>query len=379
MTMRDLIIIGAGPAGATAAWQAARLGLAPLLIDKDRFPRFKPCGGGVTMRAVKALGFPLPGDLVENRLMGARIRVEDRQVEVRRPSPVTLCVQRAAFDHLLARQAEQAGAELLFGIRVCGLEPHGDGVDVHLADGRTLGARYVIVAEGSSGRLKRSVRRPDTREHNWLCLCADAPSPARYAHDDLMDIRCGLTPTGYAWVFPRNGQANVGLGALAHEFDDPKGKLLDHLRRNGFAQDRPVLAHTIPLGGVRRKLANGRILLAGDAGGFADAFSCEGIAYAILSGRAAARAVADALRGQPLPRAYARHCTPLLRELRGSYLCFRFANALPRAVYNALITDRSCLEHYLDVTAGERSYHWFLAKLVASTPRLAAKALGNRT
>lgn len=377
--MRDIIVIGAGPAGATAARHAARMGLSTLLIDKDRFPRHKPCGGGVTMRAMRGLDFPLPERLLERRLMGARIRQDGASVEVRLDKPVAYCVNRTLFDAHLLQKAREAGADALLETRVDALVPTGEAglghVEVRLADGRAVLARYALVAEGATGRLKRLVRRPDAPERRWLCLCTDSPTPDHYANTDLMDIHCGLTPTGYAWIFPRNGVANVGLGALTHHFADPRASLQNHLDESGFAMGKSLAAHPIPLGGVRRNLAAQNILLAGDAGGFADAFSCEGIAYAILSGAAAARAVADALFGSAsLESAYARRCRPILTELRGSYLAFRFASALPRPLYTTLVTDARCLAKFLEVAAGRSTYRSFLARLTAELPRLGWKA-----
>ncbi|MEG6550137.1 helix-turn-helix domain-containing protein [Desulfocurvibacter africanus] len=106
--MYDLIVIGAGPAGSMAARQAAQSGLKTLLLDKDQFPRAKPCGGGLTLRALDALasvGLRLPESVIERPLMGARITIADRSVEVRKPWPVAVTVLRERFDSLLVSEA----------------------------------------------------------------------------------------------------------------------------------------------------------------------------------------------------------------------------------------------------------------------------------
>lgn len=374
--MHDLIVIGAGPAGTAAARRAAQSGLNTLLLDKDEFPRVKPCGGGLTPRALEALarlGVELPDSVVEQRLMGARVTMAGRSLEVRRPWPVAVTVLRERFDSLLLDAAASAGARIELGRRVDGLvQAHGH---VTVTSGRrSWRGRLAVVAEGASGRLKRVVRASG-REPFWVCLSADSSLNGQLDAHGLMRIETGLTPTGYAWVFPRRKTANIGLGALSGDCQRSARILSGYLSENGFDDQLPRRGHIIPLGGLRRRLASGRVLLAGDAGGFADAFTCEGIAHALLSGQAAAEAATHMLsrshQATPdLERVYARLCRPILRHLRHSLLALRIQHALPVALYRAILLDRDCLSALLDVAAAKRGYPSFLACVASRLPAL---------
>lgn len=378
-SMHDLIVIGAGPAGTAAARRAAQSGLSTLLLDRDDFPRAKACGGGLTLRALDALaclGVRLPDSLVERRLMGARVSVGGRSVEARTPFPVAVTVLRERFDSLLLDAAVSAGARVELGCRVDSVTQD-DGRVTVTAGGKAWRSRVAVVAEGASGRLKRAVR-PSGREPFWVFLSADPPLNGQVDDHGLMHIETGLTRTGYAWIFPRRRTASIGLGALAGDSLGSRRILAGYLTHHGFDGGLCRRAHIVPLGGVRRRLAAGRVLLAGDAGGFADAFSCEGIAYALLSGMAAAQAASQAMSGDPardLERIYTGLCRPTLRQLRHSLLTLRIHNALPPALRRAIILDQGCLSAYLDVAAARRGYPSFLARVARRLPGLAIKTL----
>ncbi|EMG38050.1 geranylgeranyl reductase family protein [Desulfocurvibacter africanus PCS] len=384
--MYDLIVIGAGPAGSMAARQAAQSGLKTLLLDKDQFPRAKPCGGGLTLRALEFLasaGLRLPASVIERPLMGARITIAGRSVEVRKPWPVAVTVLRERFDSLLLHAAAAAGARVELGRRVEAVTQ--DRSHVAISTGReTWSGRLAVIAEGASGRLKRVVR-PINGELFWICVSTDSTLNGQVDDHGLMHIETGLTRTGYAWIFPRRESASVGLSAMPGHCRGPRRILGGYLGGHGFDADLPLRGHIVPLGGLKRRLAAGRVLLAGDAGGFADAFTCEGIAYALLSGAAAGHAAALALahgnldkdkdEAGELGRIYMDLCRPLLRQLRHSLLALRIHGLLPASLHQAILLDPGCLSAFLDVAAAKRGYPSFLAYIARRLPGLTLKSL----
>lgn len=378
--MYDLIVIGAGPAGAMAARRAAQSGLRTLLLDKDQFPRSKPCGGGLTLRALEVLasvGLQLPESVIERPLMGARITIAGRSVEVRKPWPVAVTVLRDRFDSLLLQAAAVAGARVELGRRVEAVAQDKGGVTV-TAGCESWPGRMAVIAEGASGRLKHAVR-PKDDERFWVCVSTDSPLNGQLNDHGLMHLETGLTRTGYAWIFPRRHSASVGLSVMTNHCCGSRRILGGYLAGHGFDPDLPLRGHIVPLGGLKRRLASGRVLLAGDAGGFADAFTCEGIAYALLSGAAAGQAAALARSSEKkadgLERIYTDLCRPLQRQLRHSLLALRIHELLPASLYQAILLDPNCLSAFLDVAAAKRGYPSFLAYIARRLPGLALKAL----
>ncbi|MGW7443066.1 geranylgeranyl reductase family protein [Kitasatospora sp. NPDC054795] len=340
----DVIVVGAGPAGSTAAAHLARTGLDVLLLEKSAFPREKVCGDGLTPRAVKQLtdlGIDVSEDAgwLHNRglrLISGRRSLEFDWPELSAYPGYGLVRRRADFDELLARKAASAGARLVERVTVTGPlldERTGriTGVTARSGEERrpvAYRAPVVVAADGNSTRLSvamKRYRRTDravgvayrtyftTPRHDdryleaWLDL-RDPDDPAR-----------GLLP-GYAWVFGMgDGTANVGLGVL-----DTAGTEVDWrelLRRwcdglppeYGYTPDgvtEPIRGAALPMGLNRRPHYADGLLLVGDAGGTVSPGTGEGIAYAMESGRFAAETIVQALarrtdRGRELAlRAY---------------------------------------------------------------------------
>ena len=141
--MYDVIIVGAGPAGSAAARAAAKLGLDTLVIEKENFPRYKPCGGALSERAISYLGFPLPSYICERNITGARMHYRDNVVEVHKGYRIITLVTRSAFDHLMLQKALDAGAQAIMGKKVKAYKEKDDRVEVSTNEG-LYSARYLL-------------------------------------------------------------------------------------------------------------------------------------------------------------------------------------------------------------------------------------------
>ena len=157
--MYDVIVVGAGPAGATCARICAREGLKTLLLDKETFPRQKPCAGAVSAQALSLLDFPLPDDVIEKECFGVQIRYHDRSIVVRKKERIAVLVSRDRFDRVLADKAVESGVQFLMGEKVVDDIETGDAVSVSTDKGR-YEARFLIGADGIHSRVARSVRPP---------------------------------------------------------------------------------------------------------------------------------------------------------------------------------------------------------------------------
>jgi len=323
----DVIVVGAGPAGATTAFYLAQSGLDVLLLEKSRFPREKVCGDGLTPRAVKTLvnmGISVSerDGWVRNkglRVIGAGKRLELPWPELASYPGYGLVRTRHDLDETLARRAQQAGARLLEGVTVTGPvldERTGriTGVVAKAADGgedRSYRARVVVAADGNSSRLSvaMGLRKRDDRPLG-VAVRTYYTTPR---HDDdylesWLDLWDGdrLLP-GYGWIFGMgDGTSNVGLGllntsaAFGHtDYHALLRKWLEGMPAEwGFTEEnrtQPIRGAALPMGFNRTPHYHQGLLLVGDAGGMVNPFNGEGIAYAMESGEILARTIVQAL------------------------------------------------------------------------------------
>jgi flavin-dependent dehydrogenase len=319
--------------------------------------------------------------VVLNTFDGGTIRYLDQETRVHLEEDIGILVRRADFDHALLAAATQAGAEARLGEAVLEIVQEGGSVRVTTEAG-TYRGRYALVAEGATGKLKHAIRGRDPKRHILFCACANVPAdqdgPTRLESKMLLDF--GGFTQGYGWVFDQGPFRSVGLGDRMTRLGDLDARARLFFASHGFDPATRRYGHQIPMGGVDRKLGRGRVLLAGDAAGFADAFLGEGIVYAVTSGQTAARAIADhaADRVQSLVDTYASRCKHNFgRELRYSLVLARLLEYAPTWLVRAMFTDRASLMRYLQILQGSRTYVSFTVRLVLRLPWLALKAGGR--
>jgi geranylgeranyl reductase family protein len=284
----DAVVVGAGPAGSATAIRLARAGASVLLADGARFPRDKPCGGGLTGRAVKELPVdvtPVVEDVV--RAFELRLRYR-RRFERRSAVPLVRMTQRRRLDAFLVEQAAEAGAVFRDGVTVEGVTVGPDGASLRVG-GEPVHGRVLVGADGVNGRIAREAGLGGGILYG-IALEGNGPLPEGQAGRATVEI--GVVPGGYGWVFPKAGHANYGVGGWAAEGP----RLRAHLRRLcvEYGVDDATLTDVqgrrLP---IRRTstAAWGPVLLVGDAAGLVDPLSGDGISEALLSARLAAEAI----------------------------------------------------------------------------------------
>jgi len=358
----DLIVIGAGPAGSAAAYTAAVSGLDVLLIEKERFPRPKPCGGAISERALFYMDGDLPASLQENEIYGAKISYKDKSVEVVKEHRIAVLIARDQFDHYLLQKALRAGA-LIQRDKIHDFFEEDDFVRVYNKQRHQYRAKYLIIAEGAHGKLKYQIRGRESKDRYGFGLVAELkPSGTQTSAlpKKIMEFQFGITSRGYGWIFPHKNHHSVGIYGIAREMNGAKSKLQTLCGHSGFSAGCSPKGHVIPLGWPRKKLTGKRTFLCGDAGGFVDTFSGEGIAYAIRSGQIASQKIAAALPqddATDVTTAYEKDC----REEFDDNLkyAFRFAECLrkyPDLLFSIFAGDERMIHDYLDVPAMEATY-----------------------
>jgi geranylgeranyl reductase family protein len=289
----DVLVVGAGPAGSTAAYRLAREGASVLLADKATFPRDKPCGGGLTMRAVRLLPFSVE-PVVEDRTNRVRFGLDfTRRFERRLDDPLVLMTQRVRLDAFLVEQAVAAGAEFRDGVRVTDLAAAEDGVEASV-NGIKVAANQALLADGANGTSTRAVGLDDGRDYG-VALEANVPYGV-VSEDEYRGLLClelANVPGGYGWVFPKGDHVNVGVGGWEREGPRLRGHLARFCREYGIPESslENVRGHRLPLIHARARVAKGRVALLGDAAGLVDPLSGDGIYEAFLSAKLATEAL----------------------------------------------------------------------------------------
>jgi geranylgeranyl reductase family protein len=292
----DAIVVGAGPAGSTTAYRLARAGARVCLLDRARFPRDKPCGGGLTLRAVRHLPFsidPVVEDVVDRLELGVGYR---RRFTKRGDAPLVLMTQRRRLDAFLAERAAEAGAEFRQGVKATAISDAG----AVTAGGELVEADAVIGADGANGITARTLglRPPE------LGVALEGNVAHRHVRAERFRgravVEVGVVPGGYAWVFPKGDHVNVGVGGWHSEGP----RLRERLRelcvayRIDEAHVRDLRGHRLPMRGGAGRPVQGRTLLVGDAAALVDPLSGDGMYEAFVSSRLAADAVLDLLHGR---------------------------------------------------------------------------------
>ncbi|MGW0243998.1 geranylgeranyl reductase family protein [Micromonospora chalcea] len=314
MIIWDLVVVGGGPAGLSAAHAAARSGVRTLVVERATHPRYKTCGGGLigTSLAEVADRLEVPAHDRVDRITFTR---DGRRAFTRRhPSPLVTMIRREEFDDRLRAAAVTAGAQVREGVAVRAVEQDPDEVRVRLADGEVVRARAVIGADGSSGVTARHVgvrfRQVDLGLE--LELPVDGAERERWRGRVLLDW--GPLPGSYAWVFPKGDRLTVGVISARGDGDRTRAYLRDFTDRLGLSGVTPEhdSGHLTRCRADDSPLRRGRVLVAGDAGGLLEPWSREGISYALRSGRLAGEAVAGGDLGA-YAREVGRRLTPEMR------------------------------------------------------------------
>ncbi len=359
----DMIVVGAGPAGSTAAKLAADRGWRTLLVDKARFPRHKTCASWINRLAFERFPYLKPHmeRLVDGPFFGIRFwdAALKRKAEYAEATPSGYLTLRRKFDFGLKEIAVAAGAEFLEGNGIAELDQDDRGVSIRLEDGEEFHGRVLIGADGANSKVAvlAGMRQGWSEKESVLCANEDVPyAPEKvrefYGSPDLgprWPILVALQfdgLTGYGWVFPKpappeafapmdrgkgeSGPAHicVGIGGRVprgERIQDWYRRFLEACRRAGLVPDdltsQEVHFAIDPAGAVNKggSLVRGRVMLVGDAAGFVSGTTGEGIYPAMESARVAVEVVAKALRGKDSSGELAQYQTAW-RPALASYL-----------------------------------------------------------
>jgi menaquinone-9 beta-reductase len=378
----DVVIVGAGPSGSAAGIVAARAGLSTLIIDKAEFPRDIPCGGllsGPSMTLLKTLLDDSTIErIVRSRDNGCNLFYNGQQIAEVRDSESVYAVPRRELDLQLARAAQAAGCDLREGTRVVEIARAESAVT--LASGERIGGRFIVAADGTcsiAARSKPSNGAPRKKDLGFG-LMAEIPvedvkdEPTRSLLTSAPNIYFGVVPWGYGWIFPNGDLLNVGVGRFsgtAAHLRKALRDLIDAHFRVGTAGRITLRGRILPSGRIDRTPGRANILAVGDAAGFVESLTGEGVVHALQSGILAAQAIGEAAtRGTPSAAGeiynallQSRVITPLRQAAVARWLFYpRFC--FPLAM-RGLRTHAEISHWYWELLSGKLTYAQFFRKM----------------
>jgi flavin-dependent dehydrogenase len=429
VTSAPILVVGAGPAGATAARTLAAAGLPVCLLDRSSFPRNKPCGGGISTRVLTR--FPYLGSALQRITTHtvARLHLEGpdgHSTIIESDSPAALMIRRIEYDALLVSLAVEAGATLVPGVDIVQARQDAERVELVARDGRRFEGAIVVAADGVNSvvarRLGLNLGWPassvaiDMMEETprvalrdvdpstlWVAYGYDArkaqgsrvKAHGSESSNSKLATSAKRAPEGYAYIFPKRDHVNIGIGYVLSHYRQAidaspyelQRRFVSRLRDRGVVVGESVKQNftpfLIPVGGPLRETGRGRVLLAGDAGGFVNGFTAEGIYYGMVSGELAARAILETGNGvASLVRRYRRAWDyEIGAELRDSVRIQRYLFADRSRIAQVISganRERSSTRLILDFAMGRRTYRDLRRRFLLRMPWLAGRLIWDQ-
>jgi geranylgeranyl reductase family protein len=359
----DVIIVGAGPAGSTLGYELSRMGIRALIVEKEKFPRYKACAGGLNVKTVKSLDFDI-SSVVEDTIYGVHITFRmGKQFTNRVDHPIALTVNRERFDHLLLQKAIESGCTVREGEKVESVEIREAGVCVH-SSGQTYSGALVAGADGANSVVAKSI---GLMQNAFMGVGieseveVDAVALERWRNLVLLDL--ASIRNGYGWIFPKLEHLSIGVcGPLACSkelkayYKEFTGKWKNAMKSYRVIRKR---GHQLPIRKKGARIQHDRVLLVGDAAGLVDPFSGEGIYYAIRSAQLAAGVLRDHLENPQdtsLSKYQALVDQELMLQMQRAKAFARLFNLYPSFFVNALKTNDRLWRAVCKLLTGEKTY-----------------------
>lgn len=314
----DVTIVGGGPSGSTAAKFLSDKGIKTLLIDKSRFPRFKPCGGGIPMRLLDRFEYLKNTDLIESYSYGGYAYSPSLKykLELIDEKPLVAMILRQKFDHGLIKLAEECGTTIFEGKNVVDMKISKDNAKIFLDDGKKIDSEIVIGADGVWSTVAKKTGLLDSKRYLAVCVLKEYKLDEETVGKYFGNTRCGHLYArfenilGYGWIFPKKEHINIGIGSLIKREDNSKIKVnlldffkgfIDRLKKQKMIPDNlktdNIKGGALPLYPLKKTYCN-RAILVGDAAGVINPLTGEGIYYAMSSGEIAADVIAEAIKAE---------------------------------------------------------------------------------
>jgi geranylgeranyl reductase family protein len=366
----DVAVIGSGPAGASTAFKLAENGISTVIIEKENLPRYKTCGGGFVFRGRKLLPFDVSSAIdKEFHKVDVYFSGQNIHLTATRDQPIISMVMRDKFDKLIVDEAKKLGVTLLENHKLIGLKFQ-DNVILETSQ-ESISAKFVIAADGAlSPTAKLAGWEKETRKLIPALEYEVELTPEeheRLSKEVRFDV--DFVPYGYAWSFPKKNHISIGVASARRDKINLKKVYLDYLKELGIKEIVSEDAHgfQIPVSARKDGFVKNNVFLIGDAAGFADPLTAEGISNAIYSGFLVANAIIESKLDRSLAeKLYLEKLNEkLVPELKtGDFLSkFFYEKVKIRNYFINRSGDRFC-NYLTDIFMGDRYYPKDIIKTV---------------
>jgi len=315
----DVLVVGAGPAGSMAAMKAAEGGAETLIVEKQKLPRFKLCGGNIANWVVVKLG--IPEEVLDRKYTSITFCTPPKYEKQNFPVPGAYWgVYRNRFDYHLMEMAVKAGAEVRDGIHIRDVIKEGGAIrGVVTGDGEQIRADVVIACDGVYSLIARKSGLWDKwfteRGESWKDNVAFCMGVEMKLDNDIIDERFEdsyviftgkeIAPLGYGWIFPKDGMVSVGVGSAAGMMDKKPDEYLRYFMKHPaaaqFLEGGEVVLERgayIPYRRAFTPSYMAGLLVAGDAAGMVSPITGEGVFFAVRAGIDAGVTAAEAVQSK---------------------------------------------------------------------------------
>ncbi len=358
----DVIIVGAGPAGSTAAYELALKGVNVIILDKEKFPRYKACGGGITYKAAQLLPFsidPVVEKIIHEISFSSNYK---SQFQRRSDKCFMYCVMRDRFDQFLVEKAIEIGAEFIDSTKVTDVSYNDKSVIVKTSKSEFKG-KVLIGADGANSIVARSCGLSKEIIKGVTLEAEIRLNNHSEKLHEAVQIDWGTVPAGYAWIFPKNDHISLGVGGPLEVSKYLKSYYQNILKDHDIPASEvySLKAHTLPYRLKAGNYSNSNVILTGDAAGLTDALTGEGIYYAIKSGRIAAKVSYEYLSGLSHDIAnYDKAVNEeIMNELLAVFPILHIFHAFPERVHNFIRDNDRAWSAFVRILRGEKSYSSF--------------------
>ncbi|MCL5772859.1 MAG: geranylgeranyl reductase family protein [Firmicutes bacterium] len=376
----DVIVAGMGPAGSTAGYYLSKAGLKVLALEKEKLPRYKPCGGGLTTKTVEALDFGV-SELFLDTIHGGIFTFKDKALKLMCDMPYAYTVNRREFDYFLTGKAKEAGAKIIDEERMTKIGKKDSHILVETVRG-TYEGKYLLGADGVNS-VAANFLYPKVKRKILAALESDVKAPADRIETlrGLFQIDFGSIPLGYSWIFPKKNYFSIGsagMGKSAKKIKEFYKQFIDAQKiLNGIEIDK---AHgcTLPMPYSQNvKLAKDRVFLLGDAGCLVNPFTGEGIYFAVESGKTAAGTLINHWDNPKAESLYDKAIKEKFYfEFKWAHRLMRLVNAFPGLSYQIICDHKEVMHVYFELLRGTLTYEQTVKNLTVKISKYLKSKIG---
>lgn len=372
----DVIVVGAGPAGAYTAYNLANANLDVLLLEKESLPRYKSCGGAISLKVAEVLTDIDFSSVIEDEVNKVVFSYDFRQpIEMEFFEPFTYTVMRSKFDNFLVEEAQKAGVKVIDNSKVVNLIRTGNKIKVKTNEKRFVG-KFIVGADGVKSFVAEKLGLMTDLEYGIAFEKELKVSECRLrAQRGSIYLDYGVISDGYGWVFPKANHLSVGVGTYAQGVSLKK-KLATYLEEEELTDYEVLKAkgHLLPVGGQKQSLNSKQGLLVGDAAGLVDPLSGEGIFYALKSGELASQVIIETLLEQASLDKYTEMVNrEILPELKKAKLVSKIFFPFTKLLHKLFNRKEWILKKLIQIIYGSESYSTLYSSLQSEVPFLKFK------